>query len=364
MGTGPAGAAAAWSLCRVGVEPLVLEAGPASSDLGLTARLRGVTLLKRRPALRTRSDLVASRDPSAVLYEALAPGGLSNHWSCAVPRFSPEDFEDAKRAGHAYTWPIDYAQLEPWYRDVEALLRIAGSARDVAHLPAGVVATSNELGADWQSVTRSAAQSGRDVVAMPYAYGASSTLTRSATAFNAFCRLIQPLEAAGRLRIRYGSPVLRLEWSRADDRVVAVICRANDGTETRVPCRAVVLAAGAVGSAQILLDSRGPEWPRGVGNEQGLVGRYLHDHPLAKLVVRVSRPLSVSPASYVTRPPLTSSEPLYAAAFMQWGDVKTRAKTLLSMQPGKSHTLGFSVFGTMVPSLEDGIATLAEPATN
>ena len=31
-------------------------------------------------------------------YEELAPGGLSNHWSGAIPRFSPDDFADATPA--------------------------------------------------------------------------------------------------------------------------------------------------------------------------------------------------------------------------------------------------------------------------
>ena len=36
------------------------------------------------------------------VFEDLAPGGLSNYWSCAVPRYSAEDFADAERAGEAY----------------------------------------------------------------------------------------------------------------------------------------------------------------------------------------------------------------------------------------------------------------------
>jgi choline dehydrogenase-like flavoprotein len=155
------------------------------------------------------------------------------------------------------------------------------------------------------------------------------------------------------------SSVLRLEWSRLENRVVAAICRTRGGNQERIPCRAVVLAAGAVNSAQILLESRDSVWPTGIGNDRDLVGRYLHDHPLAKLVVRLRRRLPVSPATYVTRPRLERSEPLYAAAFMQWGDVRTRMKTLLSTQPGKSAHLGFSVFGTMVPTPDDRVSLLA-----
>lgn len=108
IGTGPAGAAAAVFLSRGGVEPLLLEAGAGNAPLGLTARVRGLTVAKVKRPLSRRVDLTMTGDPAAELYEELAPGGLSNHWACAVPRFSPDDFADAARAGDAYTWPITY----------------------------------------------------------------------------------------------------------------------------------------------------------------------------------------------------------------------------------------------------------------
>src|SRR5204862_2803790 len=102
------------------------------------------------------------------------------------------------------------------------------------------------------------------------------------------------------------------------------------GAEDRIACRGVVLAAGAINSAQILLESRSAELPNGIGNEAGLVGRYLHDHPLAKLVLRLGSQIPISPASYITRAPLARSQPLYAAAFMQWSGVKAQARSALA----------------------------------
>src|SRR5450631_3751323 len=127
IGTGPAGAAAAVFLSRGGAEPLVLEAGSGSAALGLTARVRGLTVAKFRAKLNRRDDLTMIGDPTATLFEELAPGGLSNHWACAVPRFSREDFADAERAGEEHRWPIGYEDLAPWYDRVEPLLHVAGS---------------------------------------------------------------------------------------------------------------------------------------------------------------------------------------------------------------------------------------------
>lgn len=342
-------------LSRGGVEPLILEAGSERSPLGLTARIGGVTVAKIKSPLHRRADLTRSADPKAELLEELAPGGMSNNWACAVPRFSPDDFADGARAGDAYRWPIGYEDLVPWYEKVEDLLRIAGSDHDVRSLPKCNVAAVRELPADWDTVVREANADGRDVVAMPYAYGAETTWTRAATPFNSFTRLVAPLTRTGRASIKYDEQALRLEWSAASRRVTAVVSRnARTGAETRIPCRAVVLAAGAVNSAQILLQSASPDHPDGLGNSRGILGRYLHDHPLAKLVVGLGRPVRFGPASYITRASLDRSAPLYSAAYMQWGGTVSWARALLSR--GRMDEIGFSVFGTMVPTPDDRIS--------
>jgi len=357
VGSGPAAAAATVALSDAGHEPLLLEVGSEHARLGLTARVRGLTLAKFRPALNQRRDLQMTGDPTAELFEALAPGGLSNHWACAVPRFSPDDFEDAARAGLEYTWPLGYQDLAPWYDRIEPLLHVAGGTSDVPRLPAGRTRNPWSLAPEWHAVERELATQGRNLVAMPYAYGKDTTLTRSATAFNAYTRLIKPLLQRGRLRARFGTRAESLEWSSAESRVVAVHCRdARSGVKLRIPCRAVVLAAGAVNSAQILLESTNPEFPEGLGNRHGVLGRYLHDHPLAKLVVDLDRPVSLAPASYVTRSSLDHSDPLYAAACMQWNSVSHMARTVLSGRPGQTRRPGFSIFGTMIPTREDRIA--------
>ena len=364
VGTGPAASAAAWALSRRGAKPLLLEAGSGSASLGLTGRLRGLTFAKFRRPLKHRSDLTMVGDPQAELLEELAPGGLSNHWACAVPRFSRDDFADAARAGEPYTWPLGYDELAPWYDQIEPLLQISGSTRDLPRLPAGRVRDHWELGPEWQPVAEEAGVHARDLVAMPYAYGSRTILTRSATAFNAFTRLIKPLAQRGELSVRYDTQALSLEWSRGERRVLAVRCRdTRTGHPVRIPCRAVVLAAGAVNSAQILLESTDSEFPDGLGNQHGVLGRYLPDHPLAKVVIDLGRRVPLAPASYLTRGSLERSDPLYAAACMQWNSASEMARTLLRGHPGQTSRIGFSLFGTMIPTPEDFVA-LDRNATN
>src|SRR5450631_4088398 len=149
----------------------MLEAGLEGAARGLTVRVHGMTVAKRRGPLTQRAGVARTADPDAMLFEELAPGGLSNHWSCAVPRFSREDFADAERAGEEHRWPIGYEDLAPWYDRVEPLLHVAGSRVEDPQLPAGNVRHGWELGPVWQSLKQDARRQGRAVVAMPYAYG-------------------------------------------------------------------------------------------------------------------------------------------------------------------------------------------------
>jgi len=358
IGSGPGGATAAHFLARAGIATTVLEGGPEHGSLGLTVRVRGATLVhwSARPLAR-RLDAVSFDNPQAELFEELAPGGLSNHWSNAVPRFSDIDFRDGTRAGESQTWPVGYADLAPWYDQVEPLLRIAGGTSDTPHVPAGKVRRVWKLPRAWDTLAERARVQGRDVLTLPYTYGAETTLSPTGNVFNAFDRLVKPAWKAGRLKVRFNARVIRLEWSAQTRGVTAVIYRdMTTGREERIPCGGVVVAAGALNTARILLESTSDDFPLGLGNTEGVLGRYLHDHPLGKLVIDLDKPVPVHPPLYISRPTLERTDPLYAAAGAQWTGTMMVAKSLLSRHPGRMPWTGFSIFGTMAPTTENRVA--------
>jgi choline dehydrogenase-like flavoprotein len=251
-------------------------------------------------------------------------------------------------------WPLDYPELVPWYERVEQWLSVAGSVEDRPRLPAGKVSAHWELPSAWEALAPGVGATGRSLVVMPYAYGAQTTVTRAGTPFNAFRRLVQPAQGWHGLSVRYQARALSLVWSAEEGRVTAVRCRnPRTSAEELVPCRAVVLAAGAVNSAQILLESANADFPAGLGNAHDVLGRYLHDHPLAKIVLNLGRRVPIVPASYITRPAIEFSEPLYASAFMQWSGAAALSRTAMAGHPGSSSEVGFSIFGTMAPTHED-----------
>jgi choline dehydrogenase-like flavoprotein len=213
------------------------------------------------------------------------------------------------------------------------------------------------LASRWQTIATEAQKDGQAIVPVPYVYGLRTTLTFSGTVFNAFVRLIKPLSQSRHLKIRFGCRVTRLEWSGEAKRVKAVIARdVRTGEDRRIPCRAVVLAAGALNSTKILLQSTSSDFPEGLGNTEGVLGRYLHDHPLGKLIVDVDAPLPFLPAVYLTRQALDRTQPLYAASCLQWSGAYRVARSIFQGHPGRLTSNGFSVFGTMAPSLTNFIS--------
>jgi len=346
-------------LARAGLDVLVLEAGLAEEARGVTFRIRGVTLAKHKGQLRQREGVSRTGAPDAQLFEEMAPGGLSNHWSCAVPRFSAEDFQDGINAGLEQTWPVTYEDLAPWYARVEPSLHVSGPVDGCLQLPPPTSPRyTRKLSADWSPLLSTAKRQGRNIVPMPYAYGSDTTFTRSGTPFNSYVRLLEPELAKGRVKVRFGARVSRLEYSASKGRVDAVTFRDRvSGTENRVACRAVVVAGGALNTPQVLLESKSADFPNGLGNTHGVLGRYLHDHPLCKAVFELERPMSVHPAVYVTRVDLARSKlPLYAAACMQWCSAVDWAKSVLHGHPKRLRTIGFSVFGTMAATRDNYVA--------
>jgi choline dehydrogenase-like flavoprotein len=358
VGSGPPAAAATVLLTRAGVKVTLLEAGRKERAWGLTVRVGGLTVARfHRPLEMRQQDLSIGGDPRTVLYEDISPGGLTNHWSCAVPRFSRDDFRDAARAGTAQTWPIGYDDLAQWYDWVEPFLRIAGTTADPPQLPAGKVASVTALAPAWAPVADAAVREGQALVPVPYVYGTGSTITFSGTVFNAFVRMVKPALRSGRLTVRYGSLVEELEWSGAHRRVAAVVLRdVQTGERHRIPCRAVVLAAGAINTAKILLQSISSDFSSGLGNTHGVLGHYLHDHPIGKLEFALARPMPFHPAACLTRQPLDRTPPLYAAACLQWSGVGMLGRSIVKGHPGRSTQCGFNIFGTMPPDPSNFVA--------
>jgi choline dehydrogenase-like flavoprotein len=351
IGSGPSGAMAARELVRNGIPTTMLESGTKPPS-GLLVRAAGRNVYRRGdPVEPSAGAFVPTGDPATMWTFNLAPGGLSNQWTGAVPRFAPADFTEGERLHERYRWPLDYADLAPYYAEAERLLDVTATPEDVPALPAGCVSHVRRLPRDWRAIAQIAARRGQGLTVLPLADGPPWLVARRGTAFNSFTNIIRGL-AAPDFEMRVGAHVLRLEWSGSRRRIEAVVyCDRATGEQHRVDVAAVVVACGALSSTKLLFDSACTDFPDGIGNDEGLLGRFLHDHLREWWSFVTDAPVSrLSPAGYLTRRPYDSSIPLLSTSWTL-GLASARDR-VLSLTPLKTHRVGVQVFGSMRPVAE------------
>jgi choline dehydrogenase-like flavoprotein len=85
---------------------------------------------------------------------------------------------------------------------------------------------------------------------------------------------------------------LPAEGSRGKTRVTAAVCRNETGRTILITADRFVLAAGAIDNSRLLLNSKSTV-REGLGNERDQVGRYLMNHPTARVrvVIRLRKPV-------------------------------------------------------------------------
>jgi len=330
----------------------MLESG-TTEPTGLLVRGAGRNLYRRREKFEaSNEEFVTSGDPWTYWFTNLSPGGLSNQWTGAVPRFAPEDFFEGERLHERYRWPIDYADLAPFYADAEKLLTVTAGTGDVPALPAGAAIHHRRLPPDWRAVARVAEAHGRGLTVLPLADGRNWLLTRRGTAFNSFTNIVHRLRRSPHFEVRCGAHALRLEWSAERRQVESVVYfDRGTGVEQRIEAAGVVVACGAFRSTKLLFDSACPDFPEGIGNSEGLLGKFVHDHLREWWTFATDKPLRLlSPAAYLTRLPYDTSSPLLATACTL--GLATSRDRVLSLLPLRTNTFGVQVFGTMRPDDE------------
>ena len=318
IGSGPSGAMAAHELVRQGIHVVMLESG-SNLPGGTLVRLGGRNVFRRMEdhGLENGPLHVSSGDPQTQWWYNLSPGGLSNQWTGAVPRFAAEDFDEGERLHERYLWPITYHDLVPFYEQVERLLFVTADPRNVPNLSASMPAYCRELSADWQHVARYAACRGQGLTVLPVAGGPPCLVVGRSTAFNSYSNLVQPLLQSPHFQLITGAHVLHIEYSGAKKRVEAVVYYDRAAkSRHRIEAEAVVVACGALNSTKLLFDSACAEFTEGLGNSSGLLGLWLHDHPRDWWTFELEKPITrPSPPAYLTRESYRVSPPLVAKSW-------------------------------------------------
>lgn len=300
---------------------------------------------------RQRSAL----DPNTEWTSSLSLGGLTNYWTGAVPRFAPEDFTEGSGIDERFEWPIRYEDLAPFYDLVEEDFRITRGG-SLPNIPEGRAAYRHEAPADWQTIIAKAAARGDFLAPIPIAKGSRWMVALRPREFTAYHCVIRKFERAPNFRIQSGARVLRVNYSAERGRAESVtFADAATGDVKTLRGRAIVVAAGALDSTEILLRSQSDAFPAGLGNDSGVLGRYLHDHPREWWPVQLDRPMTpLYHSLYLSREASETSKPLLAAS--QMIGMSSGKDRLYSLVNRRIPRLGVQVFGTMIPSPDAGVS--------
>ena len=223
-------------------------------------------------------------------------GGKSIMWARHSYRLSDLDFEANAREGIGIDWPIRYADLEPWYDYVEAFAGISGMEEGLAHLPDSRFFPPMPLNCV-ELHTRERlmdAFGGKRVLTI----GRQAIITRDHNGRRA-CHYCGPCERGcitrsyfssvnatlpaaaetGRMTLRPNSVVHSVIHDPETGRAAGVRVIDRETHEAvEFFGRVVMLGASALESTRILLNSATPEFPDGLANSSGTLGRYLMDH--------------------------------------------------------------------------------------
>ncbi|SER11909.1 GMC family oxidoreductase [Natrinema salaciae] len=300
IGAGPAGGIVADRLAEAGREVVILEAGPRFDPADRLARQeRAIRPSYGRPAVwdgdPERDAYSASGDRHYPLNRARVKGvgGSTLHWQGMVMRLHEADFNARSVRGVGADWPIDYADLRPYYAQAERELGVAGAAdnpfappREEPHpMPAFPPSYSDSLFAEACDELEIAMHS------VPNARNSESYDDRSACVGYGTCRPVCPsgakydatvhverAERAGATVIDR-APVQRLEHDA--DSISAAVYATPDGERHRQEADAFVIACGGVETPRLLLLSESSHYPDGLANSSGRVGRYFMEHCFA-----------------------------------------------------------------------------------
>jgi choline dehydrogenase-like flavoprotein len=332
IGSGASGGILAKELATAGFEVVVLEQGPYRTAGDFTHDEIKVWQLGemtshpgwsdpqtfRRDATETAA-MASSGWPPA--FYARGVGGSSVHFTANFWRLRPSDFKERSLLGEISgtgfaDWPISYEELEPYYSRVDWEIGVSGTPGPfdaprsrpypVPPLPLNSSGALLETGAKKLGLHPQPAPMA--ILSKPHnnrpscmhcgfcmGFGCEANAKSSTLA-----TMIPLAEATGRCEIRPLSTVFRIETNDAG-RVTEVAYIDATGAQQAQKAKAVIVAANGGETPRLLLMSDSAQFPNGLANGSGLVGKYLMANAHSRANAFFDEPLNEYKSVQVTR---------------------------------------------------------------
>ena len=291
VGAGASGSVYAAVLAKAGKKVVLLEAGPdwQLSDL-ISSDFWGRRIKPAGPPF-----LLEGKNPFGYVYQAgWGVGGAALHYFANFPRLMPTDFKVKSEHGKGLDWPINYADVAPYYDKVARDVGVSGDAKaEEIWRPAGEPYPMPPMktfrgGEVWKKGFET-----RGIRLVPAAVGMNSTpyKGRPACIYDGWCHVGCPIGALANplvtyladarnagAQVRAHATVTRVLANPKGDKVTGV--EYFDAAKERQVQEAsvVVLAAWSAQNPRLMLNSATDQHAKGLANASGLVGKYLTAH--------------------------------------------------------------------------------------
>lgn len=314
VGAGAAGIVMASKLAHAGKHTLLIERGPhlTYATDGRRDHLRNQRLSRyghnAGPTAGNPRVLVTPEGEARVLEpwengyhnNAAAVGSGTTVYGMQAWRFHPDDFRMASRYGvpagsSLADWPLRYDDLAPFYEEAEWTIGVAGDAAGNRHQgPRGEAYPMPPVPryAPGNALAAGAARLGMNTFTPPLLINTVPRDGRAACIQCGSCvgfpcpsdskngthnTLLPGALATGALELLADTMVATVDTD-GSGKVVGVTTVDAAGERRAIRSRAVVLSAGAIETARLLLASRSSFHPYGLGNANDQVGRHLQGH--------------------------------------------------------------------------------------
>ena len=306
IGSGAGGSPLAYELSNAGYDVLVLEKGEylreedfSKDEIGVSRRdIYTPPLDEQKHIINqysqsgkfTRYD---GKEANWNFWNGSMVGGATNLMSGYFHRMKPNDFQLRSvygeiKGANVVDWPISYEDLEPYYEKVERVVGVSGSV--VEHFYAEPRSTPDfpyaplRTNAISQWFDKACSELDLTPIPTPRAILSQDAQGRKACYYSNFCgsygcssgakgsaraALLQRCEA----KIVTDAFVYRLK--EEDGKVTQAHYYTKYGIKHIVDAKIFILAAGAIESSRLLLNSKSHNFPKGLANNNNQVGKNL-----------------------------------------------------------------------------------------